>query len=257
MEERLNQRKPSGLSSRMLKIWGLAFLAVGAAGQGILQNKILGIGTLTTQQLLEAMQQDQTAMLYATLALVLQTAQTCAVPIFAFLLVERFRVMEKPIHYIGWLLGGALISELPYNMVMVGKLWHPGTLNPMFTMALCAVVLQFYKLFSQKTMNHRFIKLLVTVSAILWTLMLRMEFGVGAVLLCCVIWNLGHKPLMRNLVGAAVAIMSSVFSPFFVASPMGFLAVHMYNGELEEPKFTNYLIYPAILLVITCITKLM
>ena len=257
MEVRLNQRKPSGLSSRMLKIWGLAFLVAGAVGQGILQNEILGIGTLTTQQMLEAMQQNQTTMLYATLALVLQAVQTCAVPIFAFLLVERFRTVEKPLIYIGWLLGAALISELPYNMVMVGKFWHPGTLNPMFTMALCAVMLQFYKMFPEKTLMHRFIKVLVTISAILWTLMLRMEFGVCAVLLTCVIWALGHKPLVRNLVGAVVAIVSSVFSPFFVASPMGFLAVHMYNGELEEHKFTHYLIYPAILLVITCITKLM
>ena len=102
MEERLNQRRSSGLSGRMLKIWGLAFLAVGAAGQAILQNKFLGIGSLTTAQLLESMQQNQTVMLYATLALVLQTAQTCAVPIFAFLLVERFRTLEKPFVYIGW-----------------------------------------------------------------------------------------------------------------------------------------------------------
>ena len=53
MEERLNQQRSSGLSGRMLQIWGLAFLAVGAAGQAILQNKLLGIGSLSTQQLLE------------------------------------------------------------------------------------------------------------------------------------------------------------------------------------------------------------
>lgn len=256
MEERLNQRRPSGLSARMLKIWGLAFLAVGAAGQGILQNKLLGIGSLTTQQLLAAMQQDQTTMLYATLALVLQTAQTCAVPIFAFLLVERFRSLEKPLVYLGWLLGGAVISELPYNMIMGGKLLLTGSLNPLFTMALCAVMLQFYRMFPEKTIRDRLIKTVVTGSAVLWTLMLGMEFGPCAVLLTCVIWSLGHKPLVRNLVGAVVAIVSSIFSPFFVASPMGFLAVHMYNGELEEHKFTTYLAYPAILLVIVCITNL-
>ena len=257
MEERLNQQKSSGLSSRMLKIWGLAFLAVGAAGQAILQNKLLGIGSLTTAQLLESMQQDQTTMLYATLALVLQTAQTCSVPIFAFLLVERFRALEKPLVYIGWLLGAAAISELPYNMVMGGKLLHPGSLNPLFTMALCAVMLQFYRLFPGKTLKDRGIKVIVTASAILWTLMLGMEFGPCAVLLTAIIRSLGHKPTIRNLVGAVAAILSSVFSPFFVASPMVFLAVHLYNGELEDHKFTNYLAYPAILLVIVCITNLM
>lgn len=257
MEERLNQQKSSGLSGRMLKIWGLAFLAVGAAGQALLQNKLLGIGSLSTAQLLEAMQQDQTVMLYATLALVLQTAQTCAVPIFAFLLVERFRTQEKPLVYIGWLLGAAAISELPYNMVMGGKLLQSGSLNPLFTMALCAVMLQFYRMFPGKTLKDKGIKVLVTASAILWTLMMGMEFGPCAVLLTAIIWSLGHKPMVRNLVGAVAAILSSVVSPFFVASPMGFLAVHLYNGELEEHKFTNYLAYPAILLVIVCIANLM
>ena len=257
MEERLNQRKTSGLSGRMLKIWGLAFLAVGAAGQAILQNKLLGIGSLTTAQLLEAMQQNQTVMLYATLALVLQTAQTCAVPIFAFLLVERFRAASKPAIYIGWLLGAAAISEVPYNMVMGGKLLQSGSLNPLFTMALCAVMLLFYRMFPGKTLKDKSIKVIVTGSAVLWTIMMGMEFGPCAVLLTAIIWALGHKPLVRNLVGAVAAILSSIVSPFFVASPMGFLAVHLYNGELEEHKFTNYLAYPAILLVILCITKVM
>ena len=256
MEERLNQQKSSGLSGRMLKIWGLAFLAVGAAGQALLQNKLLGIGSLSTAQLLAAMQQNQTVMLYATLALVLQTAQTCAVPMFAFLLVERFRTVEKPLVYLGWLLGAAAISEVPYNMVMSGKLLQTGSLNPMFTMALCAVMLWFYRMFPGKALKDKGIKVLVTASAILWTLMLGMEFGPCAVLLSSIIWGLGHKPVVRNLVGAVAAILSSVLSPFFVASPMGFLAVHLYNGELEEHKFTNYLAYPAILLVIVCVANL-
>lgn len=250
MEERLNQRKPSGLSGRMLKVWGIAFLGLGAAGQAILQNRLLGIGDLSTAQLLETMQKSQTAMLFATLALVLQAAQTCAVPIFAFLLVERFRTLEKPLVYIGWLLAAAAISEVPYNMVMGGKLLQTGSLNPLFTMALCAVLLQFFRMFPEKTMKHRLIKVVVTVSAVLWTVMLGTEFGPCAVLLTAVMDGLGHKPVFRNLVGAVVAIASSLFSPFFVASPMGFLAVHLYNGELEEHKFTNLLAYPALLLAV-------
>ena len=255
MSERLNQKAPSGLSGRGLKIWGLAFLAIGAAGQAILQNKLLGIGSISTQQLLVLMQENPSVMLYATLALVLQTVQTCAVPIFAFLLVERFRNAEKPLIFIGWLLAAAAISEIPYNLVMTGTWFRPGSLNPLFTMTLCAVMLQFYRMFPEKTLRDRFIKILVTASAVLWTLMMGMEFGPCAVLLTCVIYTLGHKPLVRNLVGAAVAIVSSIFSPFFVASPMGFLAVHLYNGEQEEHKFTNYLAYPAILVVVLCIAN--
>ena len=255
MEERLNQQRSSGLSGRGLKIWGLAFLSIGAAGQAILQNKLLGIGSVSTQQLLEMMQTSSSVMLYATLALVLQTVQTCAVPIFAFLLVERFRNAEKPLVYIGWLLAAAAISQIPYNFVMGGSWKHCGSLNPMCTMALAAVMLQFYRMFPEKTLRDRFIKILVTASAVLWTLMMGMEFGPCGVLLTCVIYTFGHKPLVRNLVGAVVAIVSSIFSPFFVASPMGFLAVHLFNGEQEEHRFTNYLAYPAVLVVVLCIAN--
>lgn len=256
MEERLNQRRSTGLNSRMLKIWGLAFLAVGAAGQAILQNRLLGVQQLTTEQLLELMQTSQSAMLYATLALVLQTAQTCAVPIFAFLLVERFRSMENALSYLGQLLAAALIAELPYNWTVGGKLLAVGSLNPVFSMAISALMLYFYRMFPQKTFRDRLIKVVVTGSAVLWTLMLRMEFGPCAVLLTAVIWTLGNRPLVRNLVGAVAAIACSILSPFFVASPMGFLAVHMYNGELEEHRFTNYLAYPAVLLAVGAVTML-
>ena len=245
MERQLG-RKPAGLSGQMLKIWGLAFLAAGAAGQSLLQNKLLGLGSMTTAQLLEAMRQSQAVMGYATLALVLQTAQTCAIPIFACLLVERFRAVEKPPVYVGYLVAAAVISEVPYNLVMGGTFLQPGSLNPGFTLALCGVMLLLYRMFPQKTG----VKLLVTVCAVLWTWMLGMEFGVCTVVLTGVIWRLGHKPLARNLLGAVAAVASCIFSPFFVAAPLGFLAVHLYNGELEEQKFTNYLLYPAMLLAI-------
>ena len=51
--------------------------------------------------------------------------------------------------------------------------------------------------------------------------------------------------------GASAAIACSLFSPFFLLSPMSFLAIHMCNGEKgEENRLVNYLIYPALLLVI-------
>ena len=37
---------------------------------------------------------------------------------------------------------------------------------------------------------------------------------------------------------------------FYMASPMGFLAVHLYNGEKgEQNRLVNYLTYPALLLL--------
>ena len=80
--------------------------------------------------------------------------------------------------------------------------------------------------------------------------MLKIEFGICFVLIAGVMWAFRSRPLYRNFAGASAAIVCSVFNPFFLASPMGFLAVHMYNGEDgEENRVFCYLFYPAVLLL--------
>ena len=82
------RKRSSGISSNGLRTWGMFFLLAGMLGKSILQNGLLNLGAVSFGQLLEQMQTSRAAMLYATLALVLQAMETCAVPIFAFLLVE-------------------------------------------------------------------------------------------------------------------------------------------------------------------------
>jgi hypothetical protein len=88
--ERLTQQKKRGLNKRQLVFWGLLFLLAGMFGQGILQNRVLQLGNLTDQQLLEVMSSSGAAMAAATAALVMKALETCAIPIFAFLLVAGF-----------------------------------------------------------------------------------------------------------------------------------------------------------------------
>ena len=76
------------------------------------------------------------------------------------------------------------------------------------------------------------------------------------------IYDLGpqsHKakqgtPTMGGVMIAAGALIAAVvctmITPFYLAAPMGFLAVHFYNGEENtNSRLVNYLAYPAILLV--------
>ena len=247
--ERLNERPSAGLGGRGLKLWGLAFLAVGTVGRGLLQNRLLGVGGLSGAQLLELMQSSQSAMLYATFSLVLQAAEVIAIPIFAFLLVQRMTLTEKPMKLLLWLLGLAALCEVPYHWAMTGKLWNPAIRNPAVGLALAAAMLVFYRMYGEKSMQHRFIRVIVTAAAVLWTLMLRIDHGTLLVLLTCVCYSL-KKPVARNLTGALVSVACILSSPFYVIAPMGFLPVHLYNGEPEEESFLAYLPYPAILLIV-------
>ena len=128
--ERLSEQKPAGLNGNALRTWGLLFLAAGMIARGLIQTRLLGIGKLSAAQLLEVMNGSQGAMLLATLSLVLQAMETCAAPIFAFLLVNGVERTSDFRAYFLRVSGLALVSELPYNFAIDGRLAALDSRNP-------------------------------------------------------------------------------------------------------------------------------
>lgn len=249
--ERINDAKPSGISGSGLRAWGMVFLALGIFGQGILQRRILGVGQVTGSELLTIMNSSSTAMGIASLALVLQALETCAAPIFAFLLTEGVTHTSDMKRYALRMLGLALVTEIPYNLAISGKVLASGSVNPVFSLLLCLIMLWFYKWYGEKGGKNTIIKAIVTIAAVLWAQMLHISYGASMVILTAVLWFMRRWPTYKGFAGAAAAVACMVISPFFLAAPMGFLAVHMYNGEpgdLSRPR--KYLTYPAILLVV-------
>ena len=77
-------------------------------------------------------------------------------------------------------------------------------------------------------------------------------------LILAVLWALREKPMLRSMAGAMAALVCSVGSLFYMASPMGFLAVHFYNGEKgTDNRTVSYLAYPVLLLAVWAVGVLM
>lgn len=246
--ERLGNTKQTGLNGNALRTWGLLFLTAGIIGRGLIQKQFLGIGEATVDQLLAAMGTSQGLSL-ATASLVLQAMETCAAPIFTLLLVEGFQHTSDFVRYFLRVAGLAMLTEIPYNLAIGGRILDMGSRNPVFGMALGLLMLCFYQRYADKSLKNTLIKAVVTVAAVLWTVMLKIEFGACIVLIVAVLWAFRKKPLIRNFAGSMVSIICSLISPFFLIAPMGFLVVHMYNGEkTTNSRAFNYLAYPAILL---------
>lgn len=245
--ERLGNTKSTGLSRNALKALGMLFLIGGIIGRSVLQNQILGLGSVSTAELLAAMQAQESTMIVATVALILQALETCAAPIYAFLLTEGFRHTSDLKKYFLRVLGVAVISELPWNLAMGGKLLDTGSRNPAFALALGLVMLYLYSRFADKKLYC----VIATLAAFAWAWMMKVEQGVPLLLLILVLWLLRDKPLYRGFVGAAAAVLCTAISPFYLASPMSLLLLHFYNGEAEEQnRLVNYLFYPVALLAI-------
>lgn len=256
MERLGNHYKKTGISINALRTWGLLFLSAGIIGRGVIQNHILGFTGLDMEQMLDVMTSSDTAMNYATLSIALQALETCAAPIFAVLLVEGVVHTSDLIKYFTRILGMAIITEIPYNLAMGKGLLDFSSRNPMFALVLGLLVIFFYQRYAGKGVKNLFMKVLVTIASLLWVEMLTIEFGAPMLVIIVALWCSRGKGMYRNLIGASAAIACSILSPFFLAAPMSFLAIHMCNWEkTDENRTVNYLSYPALLLLAFAVGK--
>ena len=255
--ERIRERRAAGLSRNMLRAWGMVFMALGIVGRGIFQNALLGLNGVNGQQILAILESAPEMMTYTTIALILQVMEVCAVPIFAFLLVDGFARTSNFKAYLIRVAGVAVISELPYNLVVSGKLFDFSSRNPVFALALGLVMLFLMGMYPGKNVKNVLIKIVVALASLIWSRMLRIDNG-GCILFIMIALQIaGNKPGLQSLFGATAAISCSLVSPFYLASPMSFLAIHFYNGEKgEENRIVNYLCYPVILMIVGIVSTL-
>ena len=229
--ERTVAGKPRGMSPGGLYLWAMALTALGALGAGLLQN-----GLLRDAETLEG-----GLMAAATLALALQALETCAVPVLAFLLtLDR----EKGLPRFGSLLAAALVSEIPYDLAYSGRSFDFESQNLFLGLAVAMLCLYFFRQYGKSLP----IKIAVTAAGLLWVNLLHIRHGSFLLILTVLLWALREKPLARSFLGPLAGVVCSLLSPFYLASPMGFLLVHFHNGEEEPIAPKRYFVYPAILL---------
>lgn len=246
----LNQPSRSGgINGNGLRTWGFLFVLLGITGQCILQNRLLGLNSLDPQDILAVLDAAPANMGIATAALVCKAFQTCAAPLFTFLLVEGFLHTSSVKNYLLRVIGVAVLSEIPYNLAMSEKWFDLSGRNPVFGMALCLILLILYSRYQEKGFRNLMIKAAFTVAAIVWMKMLSIEDGACLVVLTATFWGFRGKPHFRNMAGLGAAGFCAAFSLFYLASPMSVMALHFYNGEPgNRNRLFNYLSYPLILL---------
>lgn len=256
--ERLRRTQRTGLTTDGLRNWAMVFLVLGIFGRSVLQNRMLGMSSATNLELLETMLNAPEGMAVLTVALLCQLLESCAAPIFCFLLVEGVSHTSNFMNYLGRVAGLALISELPYNFAMSGKFFDLGSRNPVFAMVLCLVMLYFYQRYSERTFTNTVIKLCVTLAALVWANMLSIEHGSCCVVIVAVLWAFRSRQVYRNIMGCTATIACTLFSMYYLAAPMSFLAMHFYNGEKgERDRRFNYLFYPIVLVAVGLVSVML
>ena len=244
LRKRLESWKTPEWPSHVLKWIGFGCVCMGTLSVGVLQRVVIDLEAYTNQTLYEAIAPGGGMMGIATLAVLTQLFSYAAIPIYAWLLWEGWKHTSNQLKYLGRLALLALIAEIPFDFAMTGSLLDMTKQNPVWALAMAGVMLLLYGYCRQPGAAGVALKVLVTLGAAAWTVVLQSYMGMVTVLLVAVFCCFEKHPKLRT----ALAVLVSMIQ---FPAPLGMFPVHWYNGEREEDthKYLHYILYPVQLLV--------
>lgn len=168
-----------------------------------------------------------------------------AFPIYCFLLVEGFFHTRNVAKYLRNCFLFAVISEIPFNMAIFGKVIYPQGQNVYFTLCigLCALAVldKFKNRYEQK---YQLLKLAVIVLSAYIGQILDVDYHWKGVLFIIMFYYVRDmQEWVRNLAGICAFA-------YEVTAPLAFIPIHFYNGKRgRQMKYLFYAVYPIHLLV--------
>lgn len=181
-----------------------------------------------------------------------------AFPIYCFLLVEGFTRTRDVRKYLLRMVVFALISEIPYDLALTGKVMNFHYQNVMFTMTIGLIALYCLKIIEEKALSKGKQVLLqivvITVAAVTATLC-QTDYAWSGILCICAIYLLKASNARKMLLGNAALILASTLE---VAALVTVPLAAMYNGERGmKLKYIFYAFYPLHLFLLYLICAFM
>ena len=240
-------------SGSWMMVFGCITLMFYTVSMAVFQNGLLKVGNYSSlTELSDAIAKDPLLMNYSTGAAVTQLIGALAIPVLAFLLVEKFISSVKFSEVFFPLLICAVISEIPYDFAINNAFFYQLPQNLMVTCVICAIMLYGLRLLvGKKGFIFRVGQGFIILAAILWCSMLQTAFSVGMVLLSAVYYLFDEKKTTRIIVGCGVSLM-------YVTAPLSSYLLWSYDGERCEKKYWYllYILYPAHLILFGIISHI-
>ena len=233
------------ITADILKWIALVTMTLDHAAECVIRGFVASQGALLSQQGFQIIDAAYTAMRHLG---------RMAFPLFAFLLVEGFYRTRSRLKYIGRVFLTALVSEVPFDLMLYGKAVAWESQNTLFTLAIGLLVLQAMAYLEDSCHYARWIILAFQAAVC----------GAGALLAYICKTDYSYKGIALVIVfylfyyyrtSAAVAgFCTFCWEPW---SFPAFLMIPFYNGERRHRgKFFFYLYYPVHLLVLYLVLQI-
>lgn len=237
---------PPQISVNSLKIIGSVLMVLYFFSASVIQNGILHVSEHTTEQLNALLASDNQMMLWAGIGSVGSVIGVMGVPIFAYLLVQGVEHTSSFRRYALSVLVFAVISEVPYDLAMTGRLWDWSEQNSLWTVLIALVMLWLMKRFQGSGMVPLMLCFLFAAAGCFWAILLRCKFGAGFVLIAAILYLLRERKGVSYGLGALVSLI-------YATAPLGFVFIALCDGQRRSMgqwgKYIYYALYPVMLML--------
>ncbi len=162
-----------------------------------------------------------------------------AFPIFAFLIVEGFVHTSNYKKYLCRIVIFGILSEIPYDLLISGKIFDSNHQNVFFTFAIGLVMLHFIKKNEASMLNNGFL-----IMGILFSVILRTDYSIYGIGLIYIFYVFRYSKITMLGFATIVSLISGGVQRF---ASLSTIPIALYNGERGptalDNKYMKYLFY--------------
>lgn len=180
---------------------------------------------------------------------VMRSVGRLAFPIFCFLIVEGFEKTSSRLKYCLRLLIFALISEVPYDMLMHRAWFYPYGNNIMFTLMLTVLVLWIVDVLQKKGTPGIIAALSIAIAAGVAAYFLHLEYSWKCIAIAMLFYVAKNDDAVKYAGTACVLLINTTITGLnaVFALPL----IYLYNGKKgKTQKYFFYIFYPVHILAL-------
>ena len=172
-----------------------------------------------------------------------------AFPIFCFLIVEGFEKTSSRLKYCLRLLVFALISEVPYDMLMHRAWFYPYGNNIMFTLMLTVLVLWIVDVLQKKGTPGIIAALSIAIAAGVAAYFLHLEYSWKCIAIAMLFYVAKNDDAVKYAGTACVLLINTTITG--VNAVFALPLIYLYNGKKgKTQKYFFYIFYPVHILAL-------
>lgn len=239
------KKREFGISHSVLKIIAMATMFIDHAAIMLIKNgKLYGFDEALYQNAIALPEAKSWLIFYKICRMI----GRIAFPLFALLIVEGFRKSSNVFKYFVRIFVLALISEIPFNLMLFNKFFCFDLQNVLFTYLAALLMLICIKIVGQAQI---FLHILFLAIGVTICYFLKTDYWLEGMLLIFVLYEFRHDLNAKCLAALVITLFSSVEN-FYGAGALSIIFIYFYDerkGYFDVKRF-SYVFFPLHMLVL-------